>query len=57
MNNDVPSKTETSRTGMVEWYDNKMGTSFANVINVQATREQIEIFSESHTLGTLRPIA
>ena len=44
MNKDEPNRTATSRAGMVEWYDDKMETSFSNVINVQATREQIEIF-------------
>jgi hypothetical protein len=44
MKNDEPSRTETSRAGVVEWHDHKMETSFSNVINVQATREQIEIF-------------
>ena len=44
MKNDEPSRTETGRSGVVEWYDDKMETSFSNVINVQATREQIEIF-------------
>jgi hypothetical protein len=44
MSNEDPSRTETTRSGTVEWYDQKMETSFSNVINVQATREQIEIF-------------
>ena len=44
MTTDTPGKTETTRSGAVEWYDDKMETSFSNVINVQATREQIEIF-------------
>ena len=44
MKNDEPSRTEAGRSGVVEWYDDKMETSFSNVINVQATREQIAIF-------------
>lgn len=31
------------RTG-VHWIDDEMGTHFANVVNVQGTREQIDLF-------------
>jgi hypothetical protein len=44
MIDDDLSKSETTRAGSVQWHDDKMETSFANVINVQATREQVEIF-------------
>lgn len=44
MSGEAPNSNETSRAGEVHWHDEKMETSFANVINVQATREQIEIF-------------
>ncbi len=44
MREDDQNKSETTRAGAVHWHDDKMETSFANVINVQATREQIEIF-------------
>lgn len=44
MSGEDPNSSETTRAGTVHWYDDKMETSFANVINVQATREQIEIF-------------
>lgn len=40
--------TETSggdkRTSSVEWNDSQMQTNFANVVNVQGTREQVEFF-------------
>ena len=34
----------TSRTAGVEWIDRSMTTHFANVVNVQGTREQIDLF-------------
>jgi len=37
---DVPKNRDTS----VVWNDSAMQTSFANVVNVQGTREQIEFF-------------
>ncbi len=33
-----------TRPGEIEWVDGKMATQFANVVNVQGTREQIELF-------------
>lgn len=39
----VPGESRT-RTAAVEWNDGKMATDFANVVNVQGTREQIELF-------------
>ncbi|MEH6737786.1 MAG: DUF3467 domain-containing protein [Sulfitobacter sp.] len=38
--NDEPKNVDTS----VVWNDSDMQTSFANVVNVQGTREQIEFF-------------
>ena len=35
---------ETNRDTSVVWNDDTMQTSFANVVNVQGTREQIEFF-------------
>lgn len=32
------------RKGTVVWDDSAMATNFANVVNIQGTREQIEIF-------------
>ncbi|WP_261395690.1 DUF3467 domain-containing protein [Salipiger bermudensis] len=33
-----------SRSSTVVWNDEAMQTSFANVVNVQGTREQVEVF-------------
>ena len=33
-----------SRSSSVVWNDIEMQTSFANVVNVQGTREQVEVF-------------
>ena len=35
---------DQKRSTAVEWDDSAMQTSFANVVNVQGTREQIEFF-------------
>ena len=32
------------RKSMVHWDDSNMSTDFANVVNIQGTREQIEVF-------------
>lgn len=32
------------RDSSIEWDDSRMTTSFANVVNIQGTREQIEVF-------------
>jgi hypothetical protein len=37
-------KTGEKRDSHVEWNDENLQTSFANVVNIQGTREQIEIF-------------
>jgi len=36
--------SKNSRDSSVVWNDDAMQTSFANVVNVQGTREQIEFF-------------
>ena len=36
--------SEGTTTGTVDWNDEAMATSFANVVNIQGTREQIELF-------------
>lgn len=33
-----------TRRAAVEWDDARMATSFANVVNIQGTREQVELF-------------
>jgi len=35
---------EPTRATTVEWIDKNMGTHFANVVNVQSTREQVDLF-------------
>lgn len=36
--------TGQTRRAAVEWDDTRMATSFANVVNIQGTREQVEVF-------------
>lgn len=36
--------SEGTTPGTVDWNDDDMATSFANVVNIQGTREQIELF-------------
>lgn len=38
------STASRTRTSSVSWNDTQMATAFANVVNVQGTREQIELF-------------
>lgn len=43
----IPTSTpemDTEHTSAVVWNDQAMATHFANVINVQSTREQVELF-------------
>jgi hypothetical protein len=35
---------EAPRTATVQWIDKNMTTHFANVVNVQSTREQVDLF-------------
>ena len=39
-----PTSTEPSRSATVQWNDKDMATHFANVVNVQSTREQVDLF-------------
>jgi Protein of unknown function (DUF3467) len=39
-----PGPTDTPRPAEVQWNDKNMATHFANVVNVQSTREQVELF-------------
>lgn len=34
----------SSRQAQLRWDDRKMATSFANVVNIQSTREQVDLF-------------
>lgn len=38
------SGTEAPRAASVTWNDKDMATVFANVVNVQSTREQVDLF-------------
>jgi hypothetical protein len=35
---------EPARPAAVQWIDKNMATHFANVVNVQSTREQVDLF-------------
>lgn len=39
-----PSAGDSSRSASVNWNDKEMATTFANVVNVQSTREQVDLF-------------
>ena len=38
------TSAEPSRSATVQWNDKDMATHFANVVNVQSTREQVDLF-------------
>ena len=43
----------TTRDAELRWDDSKMATSFANVVNIQSTREQVDLlFGISQTAST-----
>ena len=39
-----PAAVEPNRPTTVQWVDKNMATHFANVVNVQSTREQVDLF-------------
>jgi len=39
-----PAPVEQPRRATVQWNDKGMATHFANVVNVQSTREQVDLF-------------
>ncbi len=41
---DAAKAEEAAQTPPVRWNDDKMTTTFANVVNVQSTREQVDLF-------------
>jgi hypothetical protein len=41
---DAAQAEEAVQTPPVRWNDDKMTTTFANVVNVQSTREQVDLF-------------
>src|SRR5438270_10322606 len=40
----APAPADTPRPSKVHWNDKNMATHFANVVNVQSTREQVDLF-------------
>ena len=38
------SSSPTQRDAQLRWDDSKMTTHFANVVNIQSTREQVDLF-------------
>jgi hypothetical protein len=39
-----PTPADPARSASVLWNDKDMATTFANVVNVQSTREQVDLF-------------
>ncbi|HKS88266.1 MAG TPA: DUF3467 domain-containing protein [Stellaceae bacterium] len=39
-----PPAADAPAAPSVQWNDNEMATHFANVVNVQSTREQVDLF-------------
>jgi hypothetical protein len=39
-----PAENDAQRPTSVQWNDREMATHFANVVNVQSTREQVDLF-------------
>ena len=39
---------QNTQTAGVDWDDSRMETAFANVVNIQGTREQVELFFGTH---------
>ena len=43
-NGDANPRQTQVRDTQLQWDDSKMATSFANVVNIQSTREQVDLF-------------
>jgi hypothetical protein len=43
-NGNAGSRDGQVREAQLRWDDQKMATSFANVVNIQSTREQVDLF-------------
>jgi hypothetical protein len=43
-NGDPAARDPAVREAQLRWDDQKMATSFANVVNIQSTREQVDLF-------------
>jgi hypothetical protein len=44
MADSVPPDPSAPREAQLRWDDHRMATSFANVVNIQSTREQVDLF-------------
>ncbi len=44
MSEDSSNMAEQNQRGQVQWNADEMDTGFSNVVNIQGTREQIELF-------------
>ena len=42
--NTAPAPATGQREAQLRWDDSAMNTSFANVVNIQSTREQVDLF-------------
>ena len=40
----LPSSQAPAKTPLVDWKDEDMATSFSNVVNIQSTQEQVDLF-------------
>ncbi len=43
-NGEPAARDVATREAQLRWDDQKMATSFANVVNIQSTREQVDLF-------------
>jgi hypothetical protein len=43
-NGDASPRQTQVRDAQLQWDDHKMATTFANVVNIQSTREQVDLF-------------
>lgn len=49
------SATDTAERKGIEWIDAGMATHFANVVNVQGTREQVDLFFGTNRTWNVTP--
>jgi hypothetical protein len=41
---DAAATAEATRNAQLRWNDQRMATTFANVVNIQSNREQVDLF-------------